>query len=360
MKDIYLKAMFSFNILNRFLMRRFFSGVGLVMLVVCGIILAVTFVERLPANPTVIETVADAWMRLLEYVPLFLPMAVFMGTLLASYNLTKSSESIIVSSAGLSPYQASRPLLIGAALIGIFATTVVNPYSVSLSTSHISAAQLKLVDDAIWLREESPAGYITMKAENMHAAPGRLTFENATLYVQNSEFKITERIKTDSITLSNDGLDSKSATIWDSAARMRTGPWHSPSLLNPQNVLDRYMQPDQISFWQLPRFIEKMNDIGVPVRGHLIQFWTLLFLPLTMIAMAALGVAFSQTKQRRNYSFSVKFGMGIITCFALYFMLNMFNALGVTGALPPLLAVVAPPLIIIAAAGAFIASFDTI
>ena len=82
MKDIYLKAMFSFNILNRFLMRRFFSGVGLVMLVVCGIILAVTFVERLPANPTVIETVADAWMRLLEYVPLFLPMAVFMGTLL--------------------------------------------------------------------------------------------------------------------------------------------------------------------------------------------------------------------------------------------------------------------------------------
>ena len=194
MKDIYLKVMFSFNILNRFLMRRFFTGVGLVMLVVCGIILAVTFVERLPANPTVAETIADAWMRLLEYVPLFLPMAVFMGTLLASYNLTKSSESIIVSSAGMSPYQAARPLLIGAALIGLFATTVINPYSVSLSTRHISAAQLKLVDDAIWLREESPAGYITMQAENMRTGANSLTFENATLYVQNAEFKITQRM----------------------------------------------------------------------------------------------------------------------------------------------------------------------
>ena len=352
--------MFKFNILNRFLMRRFFSGVGLVMLVVCGIILAVTFVERLPANPTVAETLADAWLRLLEYVPLFLPMAVFMGTLLASYNLTKSSESIIVSSAGLSPYQAARPLLLGAALIGVFATTVINPYSVSLSTKNISAAQLKLVDDAIWLREASPAGFITMKAENMHLEPGILSFENAVLYVQNTGFKITERVIADIVTLSDEGLDAKNAQIWDANARMKTGTWHSPSLLNPQNVLDRYMQPDQISFWQLPRFIEKMNNIGIPVRGHLIQFWTLLFLPLTMIAMAALGVAFSQTKQRRNYSFSVKFGTGIITCFALYFLLNMFSALGATGALPPLLAVVAPPLIIIAAAGTFIASFDTI
>lgn len=352
--------MFKFNILNRFLMRRFFSGVGLVMLVVCGIILAVTFVERLPANPTVAETLADAWLRLLEYVPLFLPMAVFMGTLLASYNLTKSSESIIVSSAGLSPYQAARPLLIGAALIGAFATTVINPYSVRLSTKNISADQLKLVDGAIWLREESPAGYITMKAENMGASSEALIFKNATIYVQNTEFKITQRVEAERLTLSNYGFNATEAIVWNDKAQMRHTSWHTPSLLNPQNVLDRYMQPDQISFWQLPRFIEKMNDIGLPVRGHLIQFWTLLFLPLTMIAMASLGVAFSQTKQRRNYSFSVKFGMGIITCFALYFLLNMFSALGSTGALPPLLAVVAPPLIIIAAAGAFIASFDTI
>ena len=43
--------MFRLNILTRFLLRRFFSGVGLVMLIVCGIILAVTFVERLPSNP---------------------------------------------------------------------------------------------------------------------------------------------------------------------------------------------------------------------------------------------------------------------------------------------------------------------
>ena len=348
------------KILTRFLMRRFFSGVGLVLLVVCGIVMAVTFVERLPSNPTALAALGDAWRRLLEYVPLFLPIAVFLGTLLASYNLTKSSESIIVASAGLSPYQMSRPFLIGAALIGIVATTIINPYSVELNSGDITSDHLVLIDDEIWLREASDNGYITMNAKNMHKSGNILLFDNATLYIQTPDFKLTQRVQADTITLSDEGLGASRATIWNSRGIPSESDWHIQTLLNPQTVLDRYLQPDQISFWQLPKFIQKMEQIGVPVRAHLVQFWTLLFLPLTMIAMVTLGVAFSQTRQRRNYSFGIKFGMGVLTCFAVYFLVNMFSALGATGTLPPLLAIIAPPLIIIAGAGVFITSFDTI
>lgn len=341
-------------------MRRFFSGVGLVLLVVCGIVMAVTFVERLPSNPTALAALGDAWRRLLEYVPLFLPIAVFLGTLLASYNLTKSSESIIVASAGLSPYQMSRPFLIGAALIGIVATTIINPYSVELNSGDITSDHLVLIDDEIWLREASDNGYITMNAKNMHKSGNILLFDNATLYIQTPDFKLTQRVQADTITLSDEGLGASRATIWNSRGIPSESDWHIQTLLNPQTVLDRYLQPDQISFWQLPKFIQKMEQIGVPVRAHLVQFWTLLFLPLTMIAMVTLGVAFSQTRQRRNYSFGIKFGIGVLTCFAVYFLVNMFSALGATGTLPPLLAIIAPPLIIIAGAGVFITSFDTI
>ena len=152
-------------------MRRFFSGVGLVVLIVCGIIFAVTFVERLPSNPNAIAALMDAWTRLLEYTPMFLPLTVFMGTLVASYNLTKSSEMIIISGAGLSPYQSARPVLTGAALIGIFATTILNPYSVNLSTRNISSDHLKLVSGSIWLREVSDDGYLTMVAKKMKKLP---------------------------------------------------------------------------------------------------------------------------------------------------------------------------------------------
>ncbi len=352
--------MFRLNILTRFLLRRFFSGVGLVMLVVCGIILAVTFVERLPSNPNAMAALYESWIRLLEYVPMFLPLAVFMGTLLTSYNLTKSSESIIVSSAGLSPYQSTRPFFVGAFLIGLFATTVINPYSVNISTQNITPEHLQLIDNHIWLRESSDQGYITMNARGIHKSGDILIFDEATIYTQDPQFKLLNRISADTVTLSDTGLSAHNATIWSNDGTTQITDWQTETLLTPQTVLDRYLQPDQISFWQLPEFIKRMESIGAPVRGHLVQLWTLLFLPLTMISMAALGVAFSQTKQRRNYSFGVKFSLGIVTCFAVYFLTNMFNALGATGTLPPILSIIAPPLIIIAGAGIFITSFDTI
>ena len=352
--------MFRLNILNRFLLRRFFSGVGLVLLVVCGIIMAVTFVERLPSNPNAIAALYDAWIRLLEYIPMFLPMAVFMGTLLTSYNLTKSSEGIIISSAGLSPYQATRPFFIGAFLIGLFATTVINPYSVKISSENITAENLQLIDDKIWLHEGNTDKTITMNAQTLHKANNSLEFINTTIYIQGTDFKLKERITANSVTLSDNKLSTTNAIILHQDGTTTNGTWETDTLLTPQTVLDRYLQPNQISFWQLPSFIKKMRSIGAPVRGHLVQLWTLLFLPLTMIAMATLGVAFSQTKQRRNYSFGIKFSLGIITCFALYFLINLFNALGATGTLPPMLSIIAPPLIIIAGAGIFMNSFDTI
>ena len=352
--------MFRTNILTRFLLRRFFSGVGLVMLVVCGIIFAVTFVERLPSNPTELAALYESWVRLLEYVPMFLPLAVFMGTLLTSYNLTKSTENIIISSAGLSPYQSTKPFLVGAFLIGVFATTVINPYSVNISAQNITPDHLQLIDDTIWLREESENGFITMNAKNVHKAGNILIFENATVYTQTPNFKLLNRIQADTITLSDIGLSGHNAIIWNADGTTKRDDWKKQTLITPQTVLDRYLQPDQISFWQLPDFIRRMESIGVPVRGHRVQLWTLLFLPLTMIAMATLGVSFSQTKQRRKYSFGIKISLCIVTCFALYFLINMFNALGATGALPPILSIIAPPLIIIAGAGIFMNSFDTI
>lgn len=352
--------MFMKNILTKFLLRRFFSGVGLVMLVICGIIFAVTFVERLPANPTAASALFDSWVRLLEYVPLFLPMAVFMGTLLTSYNLTKSSENIIISSAGLSPFQSTRPFLIGAFLIGLFASTVVNPYSVNVSSKSITTENLQLIDNKIWLRESSENGYITMNAKSMRKSGDDLIFENATVYVQTPDFKLITRVNANDITLSQNGLSTSLATVWSNNGTLKQSDWQTPTLLTPQTVLDRYLQPDNISFWHLPNFIKRMETIGVPVRAHRVQLWTLLFLPLTMISMALLGIAFSQTKQRRNYSFGIKFSLGIITCFAVYFLINLFNALGTTGTLPPILSIIAPPLIIIAGAGIFITSFDTI
>lgn len=349
------------NVLTLFLLRRFFTSFLLVMLTVCGVIFAVTFVERLSANPDAISTLIDSWLRLLEYIPMFLPLAVFMGTLVAFYNLTKSSELIIISGTGLSPFQIARPFLFGAFMVGLFASCIINPYSVNLTTQNLTNNQLKLIDNAIWLRETSDNQFLTARAEGLQVASNKnIIFNNIMILLQDTSFKLNERVSTDVAILSDKGIDIENATITTAEGVSKKGPKHIDTKLTPTTVLDRYLQPDQISFWKLPGFIRKMNSIGVPTRGHLVQFWTLLFLPLTMMAMVMLGIAFSQTKQRRNYSFGLKFSLGILTCFALYFIVNLFNALGNAGTLPPLIAIIAPQIIIIAGACMFITSYDTI
>lgn len=349
------------NVLTLFLMRRFFASFLLVMLTVSGVIFAVTFVERLSSNPDALSTIMDAWVRLLEYIPMFLPLAVFMGTLVAFYNLTKSSELVIISGAGLSPFQIARPFLIGACIIGIIATCLVNPYSVNLTTRKLTNHQLQLIDNAIWLRESADNGFLTVRAMGMNISKEHnIIFRDITVLSQNEKFKLKERISAKTAVLSENGFDIEKASIINSDGIPTSGDRHIETKLTPQTVLDRYLQPDQISFWKLPNFIRKMNAIGVSTRGHLVQFWTLLFLPLNMMAMVMLGIAFSQTRQRRNYTFGTKFSLGILTCFALYFIVNLFNALGNTGTLPPLVAIIAPQIIIIAGACVFITTFDTI
>jgi lipopolysaccharide export system permease protein len=266
-----------------------------------------------------------------------------------------------VSGTGLSPFQISRPFLFGAFIIGVVASCVINPYSVNLTTKNLTNNQLKLVDNAIWLREISTDRYLTARAEGLHVAQNKdIIFENITVLIQDKNFKLQERVTAQSATLSNDGIDIEMAQITTADGISKKEPRHIDTQLTPVTVLDRYLQPDQISFWKLPAFMKKMNEIGVPTRGHRVQFWTLFFLPLNMIAMVALGIAFSQTRQRRNYTFGLKFSLGILTCFALYFIVNLFNALGNTGALPPLIAIIAPRIIIIAGACMFITSFDSI
>ena len=129
------------SVLNKFLLRRFFASFFIVMLTVCGIIYAVTFVERLSSNSTALSTLFDAWVRLLEYIPMFLPLAVFMGTLVAFYNLTKSSELIIVSGTGLSPFQIARPFLFGAVMLIISAFITMTVKEKDNENEKIEAAQ---------------------------------------------------------------------------------------------------------------------------------------------------------------------------------------------------------------------------
>ncbi|MDR0804016.1 MAG: LptF/LptG family permease [Rickettsiales bacterium] len=348
------------KILSRFLSRKFLSSIFLVSLIAFGITFAITFVEKLGGMDAA-RALQSAYIAVLEYIPVMLPLLIFMGSLLAYYRLIKSSEMVIISGAGLSPWNIMRPFLVVAAVLGIICTTLVNPYTIRISNGSDNANKFGLVDNSIFLRETTGDGFRTIRADKITARNDSITFGSVVMIVQDGSSRVSARIESDKITLGGGELAGEKiikTTPDGNAAIVRN--WRAPTNMTPDAITRKYLKPEQISFWQLPRFIREMKNIGINTAPHRARFWSLLFMPITLIAMAILGIAFSQTHQRRNFSFGVKFGIGIIACFLLYFILNVFSVLGAGNSIPPIIAILSPVILIITGSGTFIVSYDTV
>ncbi|MDR3208641.1 MAG: LptF/LptG family permease [Rickettsiales bacterium] len=348
------------KIITKFLARRFANSLLLSLVVICGIIFATSFMQEISGS-TIGEALDSSFSHFLELFPMFLPLTVFIGTLLTFYRLLLSSELVIVQSAGLSTFKIMRPMLAVSALFGIITATIINPLSTRYNARELRDSKIERIDNAVFVRERTAGGSIIIRANNMAAAGAdELRFADATIIRQNDRHQITERTDAPSITLRNGTISAKNALILDYKGRKQKRDFSERTGLDPESIIRQYLKPGQASFWELPRLIGALEKMDIPANAHILQFLSLLFLPISLVSMTVLGVMFSQTKERRRFSFAKHFGFGIITCFITYFMVQVFNAIGISGAMHPLLAIFFPPTIVIFFAGAMITKSENI
>jgi lipopolysaccharide export LptBFGC system permease protein LptF len=254
-----------------------------------------------------------------------------------------------------------RPMLFVSVILGIITIIVINPLSTRYSARELKNSRIEKIDNAAWLREKTNEGSLIIRAMNIKNMENNgLAFIKASIIKQNSSHQIIERIDADSLLLNDRKFTAKNALILDSKGLERKGNVNIATNLSPESIIRQYLKPNQISFWKLPDFIKNLKMMGIPVAMHLLQFLTLLFLPFVLLAMTVLGAAFSQTRQRRKISISKHFGFGIITCFVVYFIIQIFNSIGSAGAMSPFLAVAFPPAIVLFFAATVIIKSDNI
>ncbi|MDR0449323.1 MAG: LptF/LptG family permease [Rickettsiales bacterium] len=350
------------TIISRFLSAKFIKSLGLVLFIVCAVILSISFVEELGGSDTAWRAFANALAKLLEWMPLFLPLTIFMAVLLMTYQLIRSSEMIIIQSAGLSPLRIMRPVALSAMMVGVLATTILNPLSINFSR-HLAGAgshATHTIDGKIWLSENLADSRVLLRAARVEINRDSAAFPDSTLWIQVNGSRDLVRIESPEILLEDGEFSGgKNAVIYGmdgvpTAAR----EWRIKSNITLQNLRERYMKPAEISFWDLPEFIRSLDRMGMNNRPHIVQLWSLLFMPLSLAAMVALGMAFSQTRERRFHSFGLKISMGVLVSFILYFTINLFGSLGSAGMLPAWVAVAMPPLAIAFFSLTYIVSFN--
>ena len=348
------------KILWKFLAKRFTANLLLVLAVVCGVIFATAFMQEIASSPFLAAADA-AFSHFLEMLPMFLPLVAFMGTLLTFYRLLISSELVIIQSSGLSAYEIMRPMLLISAIFGALTAAAVNPLATRYNRMELKNSRIERIDGAVWLREKIKNGSVVIRAVEMeNSEKGGLALIGATFLKQDESFRITQRASADKMILEDGNLSAKNALILDSKGVETRRDFKAPTSLTRENIIKQYLKPNQVSFWDLPEFIRTLRSMGAPTASHVLQFLSLLFLPLVLISMTVLGVLFSQTKQRRNFSFTRQFGLGIITCFVVYFTIQIFNAMGSSGAMIPVLAVFFPPAIVLFFSATAIMKYDSI
>jgi len=354
---------FLFSRLGRYMFTRVLIGIGIAMISVLASILVIDLVEQMRTVGTrteisLLEAVRLTLLKTPMLVEQTLPFVVLAGVMMAIIGLNRSSELVAMRAAGVSAWRFLTPCAFAGILLGIVTVTALNPLGAHLFQEFeseredaLSATPQTNGDAGIWIRQGNEDGQIVIHAEAVDANGARLRGATFMFFEQQQDaLRFTRRIRA-------------------AAAELRPGFWqltnlveatpggrpvrHShlaiPTTLSETEMIDRFVTPASLSFWQLPPFIQEARQAGFAPTRYELKWQSLLAYPLLLTAMAGLGAAFSLQLQRLgNLARWGAAGVGI--GLFLFFYSQLAGAFAMTQAVPATVAAWSAPF-----AGIFIA-----
>ncbi|MEM7462459.1 MAG: LPS export ABC transporter permease LptG [Pseudomonadota bacterium] len=285
--------------------------------------------------------------------PAFVEKAFPFGCLFAAMitltQLNNKLELVVARAAGVSAWQFIMPVSVVAALIGLFAAFVYNPISVraferstEIQVQLFSAKDRKKAGEisSYWLRQEDSGGNSVINARV--ARKGGKILHDVKIIRYLDDGRIYERI------------DAKNAQFrdgnWVIADAYVTGndavsEFHSlyeiDTKLTEDILAGVTSNPETIPFWDLLRTAGKATLAGGNPNPYLVQFYSLLALPLFLVAMVVIASTVSLKFVRFGQVGRMIIG-GILCGFVLYTVTKFVTSLGSNGIVPPVVAAWSP------------------
>ena len=111
--------------------------------------------------------------------------------------------------------------------------------------------------------------------------------------------------------------------------------------------MERFDDPQTMSFWRFPKFIRFLKDSGFSAAQHEMYFHELIAFPMFLLSMLLIAVAVTVSSSNRQGKTFAKVLLAVALGFLLYFVSRITNVLGLSGSLPYVLAAWGPSLICI-------------
>jgi lipopolysaccharide export system permease protein len=279
-------------------------------------------------------------------ISLMLPTACFLGALLNLSFLKRNNELVAIQACGMSPYRLSVSYLI----IGIMLSLAL------FSFNEIVIPKTQAKANNIWLREVKgkppKGGYfqerIWLKGQNSIYQIDAInlktqTMFGVTIYFFTPQFKIQQR------------LDARKAK-WDEKNKAWIFYEGIQQTINPDGKIEntafqkklfplketpldfKFLEADyqQLSIWQLKKYIAKLKSQGYDSTAYAVDFWQRTAQPLTPIILIIFAISLVLKGKEIKIGFTLS--LGIVIAFIFWIIQALSIALGKGGHINPFLA----------------------
>jgi lipopolysaccharide export system permease protein len=278
-----------------------------------------------------------------------LPFAVLFGAILSFARLSRTHELVAARAAGVSAWQFLTPPLIAAVALGMVATMALSPISASLLSQYArleakyirgQASQLAVGSTGLWLRQGDANHQSVIHALRVSDQGTRLG--EVIVFLYDGPDRLAGRIDAAAAVLHDRFWRLERTWVSGPDGRpVRVPSYDLPTDLTPARIQESFASPDTISFWDLPRFIAAAENAGFSANRHRLHWFALVGLPLLFTAMVLLAASFSFRLARMGRIPHLVLAAAL-SGFAVYFLGDVTQALGISGILPAALAAMAP------------------
>ncbi len=351
------------SIIGRYLSKQIVFTFLMVLLTIMGIIMMFDSIEALRRISGREDTGMDyvfkyALTKLPETIDKVLPFVMMVAAMITFWRVSKSNEYVIIRSSGVSVWGFLKPVLITVFAVGVINVALINPISSKMYEMHATLKYRFVTRDptamlfsskGLWIREaEGNDKILVVQAKSLHQESNDvLSMKDISILEMDQNSQILRRIDGLLGELSKRNFKLRGVHIFQTGKKTQTLPsYEYKTSITLQRIKENFVDPDAISFWELPDTIRFYQSSGFRASRHIMRYLSLWASPFLLVAMVLISAIFSLTPSVRQGGVMFMIVAGITTGFMVYFSSQLIYAFGINGYIPIWLAVWSPAAIV--------------
>ena len=351
------------NILARYTLSRFMMIFLAVLVVLTAVILLFDLVELLRQaakreNVAFFDVLTLALLKSPQMMHIIFPFVALISGMVFFLLFNRSSELIVMRAVGMSVWNVLTPLCILVFCLGLLDIFAFSPISSRTARRYerleerigmTSSSPFKWTEDGFWWRENTPEGTLVIRASQVNQNNGQISLSDVSVLDLSKEDSYRQHIESSEAHLKKGKLILPNAFIInpESETSITKDEISLDTTLSLERLLEKFDEPQTMSFWRFPYFIRFLKHAGFSARQHEVYFFELTAFPLFLVAMLLISALFTLPPSNRRGGVFLRVLGSLGAGFGLYFFSRITNVMGLNASLPLFLAAWGPALVVI-------------